>query len=121
MEAVSKTKLTYADYAALPDDGKRYELIDGELVELTSPSDLHQMLLGRLHVAVANWLKAHGGGRVRFAPLDVILDEHDVLQPDLLYVADEHRHVMHHEGIRGAPTLAVEILSPSTARRDLRV
>lgn len=99
----------------MPDDGKRYELIEGELVEMSAPLRRHQELLGRLYdvfrAAVA------GGGKVYFAPLDVILSPITALQPDLLVVLPGNEGILQ-DWIRGAPDLVVEILSPSTAALD---
>lgn len=118
----TRTYWTYADYAALPEDGKRYEIHDGELCELTGPSFAHQIVSGNLYDVLRAHVKARGLGVVVYAPLDVILSdrptETTVLQPDLLYVDSSRRGVLATRGVDGAPTLAVEILSPSTARID---
>lgn len=107
--------LTYEEFARMPDDGKRYELIEGELVEMSTPFLRHQELLGRLNdvfrAAVA------GRGKVYFAPLDVILSPITALQPDLIVVLPGNEDVLQ-DWIRGAPDLVVEILSRSTAAHD---
>ena len=102
---------------AMPDDGKRREIIDGELYVTPSPVDYHQMILFNLTMALGKFLESHPLGKLRFAPLDVILSEHDVLEPDLLLVLNEHQDFLQ-DWVRGAPDLVVEILSPSTEARD---
>ena len=110
------TKLTYADYLALPGD-ERYELLDGELVLVASPNEPHQrasLLLTRQLMAVED----NGLGRIYVAPFDVILSDTEVVQPDLLFVSQERVDIITHANVQGAPDLVVEILSPSTATRD---
>ena len=113
---------TYQDYAALPDDGKRYEIHDGELCVMAAPSLLHQIVLANLSDVLRAHVKARRLGLVLFAPLDVILSdrpgETTVLQPDLIYVDNERLEALRPRGVEGAPTLAVEVLSPSTAVTD---
>ena len=105
---------THADLEAMPDDGNRYELVDGLIVVTPSPSPAHQRvsaeLFFRLRLACSSTL------RVLTAPLDVVLADDTVLQPDLL-VADPATFTERH--VLGAPLLAVEILSTSTRRYDL--
>ena len=71
----------------------------------------------RLSVALANWLREHPVGKVYAAPLDVILSDADVVEPDLLFVSNERREVLG-KWIHGAPDLVIEILSPGTRRTD---
>lgn len=114
---IISTKYTHADLLAMPDDGKRREIIDGELYVTPSPILPHQRILHRLITAFDKYLETHSIGEVLFAPLDVILSDYDVVEPDLLLVLDEHRAVLQ-DWVRGAPDLAVEILSPGTVARD---
>jgi Uma2 family endonuclease len=118
----TRTAWTYEDYAALPDDGKRYEIHDGELCEMTAPSLLHQIASGNLYVVLRAHVEARRLGIVLYAPLDVILSarptETTVLQPDLVFVDPGRKSALKMRGVEGAPTLAVEILSPSTAAID---
>ena len=107
-------KLGYDDYARLPDDGKRYELLDGEVFVTPAPSTAHQRAARRIF----RHLDAYFADRAEifWAPTDVILGPHDVLQPDLV-VVDEPTAISE-RGIERAPLLVVEILSPATRRRD---
>ena len=112
-------KLTYADFLLFPDDGKRHELIDGVHYVTPSPRIPHQVLVGRLFVALANFLSGHRRlGRVFLSPVDVVMSDHDVVVPDLIFVADEQRTTVTEANVQGTPVLVVEVLSPSTRRRD---
>ena len=111
-------KFTYADYRNAPED-KRYELLDGELVVSPAPKEIHQRVLGNLYVALRSFVRERGGGRVYLAPFDVVLTDTDVVQPDLLFVSNERAGIVTEDNAQGAPDLVIEILSPSTADRDL--
>ena len=112
-------KLRYADLASLPDDGRRHELYEGELVVTPSHETPHQVLLRNLCVPLYLFVKQHGLGTVLFAPLDVIFTDDTVLEPDLLFISRARLAQLGRRGMEAAPDLVVEILSPSTARRDL--
>ena len=109
---------TYADYAALPEDGRRYQLYEGELVVTPAPGTRHQGIIVNLTVLLHPHVKALGLGQVLVAPTDCILSDVTVLQPDLVFIATADLARMSARAIEGAPTLAVEVLSPSTAGRD---
>jgi Uma2 family endonuclease len=111
-------KLTYEDYVRLPDDGRRWELFDGEAFMVPSPSPEHQEVVGRLYLQVKSHLDKHGGGRVFMAPLDVVLSETDIYQPDVVFVADADASVITDKHIHGVPTWVVEVVSDPV--RDLR-
>ena len=118
----ARTALTYQDYAALPDDGKRYEIHDGELSVMTAPTALHQIVSANLFEVLCAHVKARRLGLVLYAPLDVILSdrpsETTILQPDIVYLDNDRLDALHLRGVEGPPTLAVEIFSPSTAVTD---
>jgi Uma2 family endonuclease len=118
----ARTAFTYRDYAALPDDGKRYEIHDGELVEMAAPTPWHQIVSANLYDILRAHVKARGPGLVLYAPLDVILSdlpgETTVLQPDIIFLDRPRLGLISQRAIEGPPTLAVEILSPSTAMID---
>jgi Uma2 family endonuclease len=111
-----KQILDYDDYAAIPPDGNRYELLEGDLLVTPAPSPLHQWVSKRLQRQLEGYFEGRGLGRVYNAPIDVILTPHDVLQPDLVVVTDLGQ--VSGRGIEGPPTLLVEVLSPTTAARD---
>jgi Uma2 family endonuclease len=114
-------RLTYDDYCRMPPGRQRYELIGGAIRVVPSPSVSHQELSGRLFMDLAGWVKDHGLGKVYDAPLDVVLSEYDVVQPDLLYVSRDRLSIIKEANIWGAPDLVVEILSPSTTKWDREI
>lgn len=107
-----------ADYLALPDE-PRCELLWGHLVVTPAPIALHQRVVLSLARRLDDFALAHGH-LCLIAPIDVTLSDHTVLQPDLLIVARERREIAP-KWIDGAPDLVVEVLSPSTGRRDRMV
>jgi Uma2 family endonuclease len=117
--AGSARKLTYDDLLAMPDDGLRHEIIDGVLYVSPSPSLPHQFTLGKLYQAIANFLDANPVGEVYLAPFDVVFTRHDVVEPDLLFVATARLEVLTDKNVSGPPDLVVEVLSPGTRRVDL--
>ena len=119
MDWVPATKLTYHDYVMFPDDGLRHELIDGEHYVSPSPIPLHQRVLKRLGRRLEDYFELRRLGEVFYAPVDVILTNHDVVVPDLVVVARASQ--ISDRAIEGAPLLVVEILSPSSVRRDRRL
>ena len=115
----SRARITAAEFLLLPDDGKRHELIDGVHYVTPSPNLFHQELLGRLHLAIGNFLTTRRHlGRVFVSRLDVVMSEYDVVEPDLLFVAGDQQHILTEKNVQGAPALAIEILSPGTRKRD---
>ena len=117
MEAADP-RVSFADLERWPDDGRRYELYDGEVYVVPSPLPLHQIVSARLHLALSDYVRAHGG-TVLYAPLDIVLTEYDVVQPDLLlFTRDRDRLIDPRKVTRHAPDLAIEILSPGTSGND---
>ena len=110
-------KLTYEDYAKTPDD-ERYELLDGELVFMPSPTVIHQRLIIRLAMALYIWVEDLLLGEVHIAPLDVVLADTVVVQPDIMFISNERASVITEPNIQGTPDLAIEIISPSDPNRD---
>ncbi len=110
--------LTYADFAALPADGKRYELHEGELFVTAAPRPRHQLVIGNLHLILAHHVRRLGLGEVFLSPIDVILSNITVLEPDLVYVEAARLGQVSERGIEGAPSLVIEVLSPGTASVD---
>ena len=111
-------KLTYEDLLALPDDGMRHELIDGEHLVSPSPGRRHQAISMNLARILASFLHTQRLGHVYHAPFDVLFSRYDVVEPDLLYVSAEREAVLTEANVQGAPDLAIEILSPSSRRVD---
>ena len=117
---MTKIVLTYNDFAALPDDGKRYELHEGELSVSPSPTPRHQRTIGKLFLLLAPHVEASGRGEVFLSPFDCIMTNITVVEPDLVYVDDERRRLLSDRALEGSPTLAVEVLSPSSINIDRR-
>lgn len=111
-------KFTYQDLLDLPGDGQRHEIVDGEHIVTPSPNTRHQQVLMNLAVALSLYLRQHPIGAIFVAPLDVVLSDADVVEPDLLYVSRERAHIITEQNIQGAPDLVVEILSPGTRTTD---
>jgi Uma2 family endonuclease len=112
-------KLTYEDYALIPDDGRRHEILDGDHVMSPAPRTKHQRVVGALYADLYRHVRDHGLGEVFVAPFDVLLTEHDIVQPDLCFVPVDRRMIVNEMNCEGVPTLMVEVISPSTRRRDL--
>jgi Uma2 family endonuclease len=110
--------LTYEDYLLFPEDGQRHEILDGEHYVTPAPFFPHQLTAGRLHLRLGSFVEKHGLGIVLFAPFDVLLSPHDIVQPDLLFVSKEREGIVVERYVHGAPDLIIEILSKSTRRRD---
>ena len=96
-------KLDYSDYVATPDDGKRYEIVDGDLCVTPSPSPVHQRISGRLQLQLERYFHERSLGEVFDAPVDLILANHDIVVPDLLVVSDPK--LISRRGIEGRPLL----------------
>ena len=111
-------KLTYADYAKLPEEsGFRYEIIDGVLIRDPSPSHHHQRVSRRLQRILEDYIdKADPNGEIFNAPLDLVLAVNTVVQPDLLYLPGSRP--AQNDPINVVPELVVEVISPSTSRKD---
>lgn len=116
MDSPIKHKLEYDDLPSAPEDGNRYELLDGDLAVTPSPSPAHQRIVRDLQLALIDYFHGRGLGEVFLAPLDVILTACDVVEPDILVVSDPDQ--VSKRGIEGPPLLVVEVLSPSTRERD---
>lgn len=116
-ELVKESPVTYEMYANMEDDGNRYEVIDGVL-ELMSPSPTasHQSILLELIDTLRQSCKTDY--LIYFAPLDVILSDTNVVQPDAIMIHRSRKHIVTSRGIEGPPDLAVEVLSPSSRKRD---
>ena len=110
--------LTYDDYCQIPDDGNRYEVINGVLYMSPSPIVRHQRVLRRLSFLLGTWVENTKAGELLFAPMDVVLSENNIVQPDILYVSDERAFIIKEKNIQGAPDLLIEILSEGNRRHD---
>ena len=113
-----KIVLNYEDYALLPNDRNRYEILEGELTVTPAPSTKHQSASANLFKLLSKHIDDRNFGKLFYAPIDLILDPTTILQPDLLFVSSAHQHIITERAIEGVPDLVVEILSPTTSRTD---
>lgn len=116
--ADNRVKLTYREYQHFPDDGKRHEIIDGEHHMSPAPSYNHQTVSRWIQYQLMRQIEEPGRGVVIDAPVDVELNEINIVQPDIVVVAQSRREVVSPARIVGLPDLIVEILSPSNPRQD---
>jgi Uma2 family endonuclease len=118
----SMAKLTYDDLVQMfPDeDNVHRELIDGELFVTPSPSRRHQRLVLRMSLSLGHHLETHPEqGELFVAPFDTVMTPFDVVEPDLLVVLADQSGILTEKNVQGAPGLVIEVLSPSTRKRDL--
>lgn len=117
--SVADRLYTFDDLAHLPDDGRRYEIIGGELIVSPAPLVVHQRTVGRLFRRLADHVDEHQLGEVFVAPLDVAFSPFDSVEPDVFYLSSERLHLVHPGSVAGAPDLVIEVFSPSSRRMDL--
>ncbi len=116
--ARQKVILTYEDYQKLPDNGTRKEILGGELFVTPAPTPRHQHAVGTMYAALKTHIDARRLGEVLTSPIDVVLSPTDVVQPDIVFIAERRRDIIGEAAIHGAPDLVVEVLSPGTAAID---
>lgn len=115
MAETTKTRMTAAEFMALPEDRHPIQLIDGEVIEMPPPTLHHQRVVIRLVMLLSQLIP---DGELLTAPIAVYLDEHNIPEPDLIWVAADSQCVAKDNRLEGPPDLVVEVLSPSTARYD---
>jgi Uma2 family endonuclease len=108
---------TYEKYYALEDE-QRYEVIAGELLVVPAPGTFHQSIAGEFFIRLTAFVREHDAGQVFISPVDVVLNETNVVQPDVVFIQKARRGIIDARAIHGAPDLVVEVLSPGTRRRD---
>lgn len=112
-----QVRFTYQDYLHIPED-KRYEIINGDLHMTPAPLITHQKVSGNIYKALSHFVNNQKLGEVLYAPVDVVLSEEDVVQPDILFITQERLDILTDKNVRGAPDLVIEVLSPSTREWD---
>ncbi|HUP62708.1 MAG TPA: Uma2 family endonuclease [Thermoanaerobaculia bacterium] len=117
MATETSTNLTYEDYVNLPNDGKRYEIIDGELYVNPAPNTKHQRVVGNIWFALESYFREHRIGEVLSSPIDVVLSSTNIVEPDLIVILAENA-IITERNIQGAPDIVIEVLSDSTRRID---
>jgi len=111
-------RVTFAELQQRPDDGRRYELYDGEVIVVPSPFPRHQRVAMHVGEVLEEYERTHGGTTFDI-PIDIVFTEHDVVQSDVVYFRQERRQLIRDwEATRAAPDLAIEVLSRSTEARD---
>ena len=116
-KTASPIKFTYQDYLLLSED-KRYEIIEGELLMVPAPIPYHQDVSKNLFLLLDNYVEDRNLGKVYYAPIDVVLSNENIVQPDILFISKQRLSIITEKNIQGAPDLVVEILSPGTAEKD---
>ena len=114
----AKVIFTYEDYRQTPDDGKRYEIIDGDLCVSFPPPVNHQVMIGNLLFALSSFVKSQALGEVILGPVEVYFSDTNIAQPDLIFINHARRHIVKPTKVKGAPDLVIEVLSPGTEKRD---
>ncbi len=111
-------RMTYEEFMRLPEERTRCELISGWVVREPAPGYRHQSAVGNLYGLLWNHLRRGGRGKVLLGPFDAVLSRENVVQPDISYVSPERSHLVTARHLQGAPDLAIEVLSPHSARKD---
>lgn len=106
------------DVWVIPDDGNRYETVDGELLVSPAPRYGHQVVASEIWLALREWVRAHQVGFAMMSPADVILDAYTLVQPDVFVLPPVGRDVLWGKTPAPTPLLVIEVLSPGTARND---
>jgi len=114
----SKKKYTYQDYLEMPDDGKRYEIICGDLIMAPAPNTIHQKVALKIEYELLKFNDKENKGELFHAPYDVVMSDMNVVQPDILFVKTENLGIITDKNIDGSPDLIIEILSPSSSYYD---
>lgn len=118
MALQTTTRLTYEDYVTLPDDGKRYEIIDGELYVNPAPVPRHQRIVLNIAVALHSYFKTTGGGEAFVSPIDIVFSDDNIVQPDVIAIKTERAELVGEKNVQGPPSLVVEVLSHGSRRVD---
>jgi len=115
-----KKRLTYEDYVRLtPPDSGNYELHDGQIIYMASPTPLHQDLAGEIYSDMKAFAKSKQLGKVFIAPLDTLFDKFNTLQPDVLFISKERLNIIGDKKIEAAPDMVVEVLSSGNTPKEM--
>ena len=104
-------------YKSLP-EGTNAQLIENNLIMSPAPKDIHQKVLDKIYRRLGNFIEEKELGETRTAPYDVYLDEFNVYQPDIIFIASKNISKINEDGLQGAPDMVIEILSSRTAKED---
>jgi Uma2 family endonuclease len=118
MTARPRVRFLATDIWDAPDNGKIYEVIEGELYVSPAPSWKHQGAVTALAAMLWTFVRGRKLGFVVSAPTGLVLNEHNGVEPDIIYISNARANIITERGVEGTPDLVVEALSPSTAARD---
>lgn len=118
MAVAARKRYTYANFLRFPDDGNRHEILDGQWIVTPPPTTDHQLIIMSLIRILGPHIERKDLGLLLTSPVGVVLSQTRVVQPDLLFVAKSRRSIVRKDALHGAPDLAIEVLSPSTASLD---
>lgn len=110
--------MSYDEYCLLPDDGKRYQVLEGELFVSPAPRPQHQRVLFHLARLLQEHVEENGLGEVFISPIDVILEPMTIVQPDIVFVGSDQADIVTDLNIQGPPDLCIEVISPTTGLID---
>jgi len=116
---VPRKTYTYQDYSEIPDDGNRYEIIEGELIMSPAPYTIHQKVSRKIVYRLISFVEKEKLGELYYAPVDVLLSDINVVQPDILFISKANLQIITAKNIKGIPDLVIEIISPATGYYDL--
>lgn len=118
---ISNTKVSVSEFREMlfdDDDNYYYEIINGEMIQKSAPTPLHQDVSRNLLYILETFNRIHNKGKIFYSPVDVYLDDYNKPQPDLVFVSKERKNIVTNDGIMGIPDLLVEIISPTSVIRD---
>jgi Uma2 family endonuclease len=119
MAPQTATRMTYEEFMALPEEeGRHYELIEGELILNPAPVMKHQRVLRKMLARLDRYFEERGGGEVFCAPCDVVLSPETVVEPDVFVIKSERASFVREKRVHGAPNITIEILSEGSRRKD---
>lgn len=118
LPAYKEKKYTYEDYLNITDDN-RYEIIEGVLIMVPAPVPYHQIVSQRIGFELIKFIKENKIGELFHAPCDVVFNNTNVVQPDIMVILNKNLQIIKEKNISGPPDIAIEILSESTAHKDL--
>ena len=118
MATETLTNFTYNELLEMPDDGRHYEILDGELIVNAAPIPRHQVIAFNIASILRAYVRPRKTGTVFIAPIDVVFTQEWVVEPDIIYIQKQRMSIVTRTNISGAPDLAIEVLSDSTRKRD---
>ncbi|MCW3079562.1 Uma2 family endonuclease [Segetibacter sp.] len=118
---ISNTKVSVKEFREMlfdEDDNYYYEIINGEMIQKSAPTPMHQRICKILLITLDKFVTEKKLGEIFPSPIDVFLDDYNKPQPDLVFVSNEKQSIITHDGIIGIPDLLIEIISPTSLIRD---